>query len=393
MKDKKIKIGFISKKKPSDKKVWSGTTYQLYKNISSIDNVEVIWIPAEDTFFRKIILLPFTLRSKLLRKNHSSYFTFVSKFFCKNINKKLVSEVDLLFVPTQTLFFAYLETNKPIIYLTDASFKQIYNYYECFSNFSKMNVKQSNLIHQKAYEKAWRIIVSSNWAKNSLVNDYCINTRKVEVIEFGANIDNIMSQDVATDSENMTTCLNILFLGVDWIRKGGDIAVETVKFLNEMGINSCLHIVGVSVPDQYKNDKYIKEYGFLNKNKEEESNLLKEIISKSHVLILPSKAECSAIALCEASAYGLPSFAYDTGGLSNYVINSKNGYLLNLSATGKDFALKIKEVVFDKNELDSLRQNCFEIYKQKLNWNVWTTKFAKLLDEFEVLQTDNETKY
>ena len=387
MKGNKIKIGFISKKIPSDKKAWSGTIYQIYKNIKSIDNVEVVWIIAEDTIFRKIVLLPFTLLSKLQKKNHSSYFTFVSKFYCKSTNKKLIAEVDLLFVPTQTLFFAYLKTNKPIIYLTDTTFKQIHNYYECFSNFSQFNIKQSNLIHQKAYDKAWKIIAASNWTKDSLINDYNINSSKIEVIEFGANIENIMSLDKVVTSENIEKCLNILFLGVEWDRKGGEIAVETISHLNEMGINSCLHIVGLSVPDQHKNKEYIKEYGFLDKNKEEDSNLLKDIIVKSHLLLLPSKAECAGIVFCEASAYGLPSFAYDTGGVSNYVVNSKNGYLLKLNATGKDFAIKIKEVLYDNNELESLRQNCFDIYNQKLNWKVWTSKFEKLLQEYETFKT------
>ena len=379
MKDKKIKIGFISKKKPSDQNSWSGTIYQLYKNISSIDNVEIVWIRAETGFFRKIIRFPFRLYSKLQGKKYSSYFTCVARFCCMNINKKLIKEVDMLFVPKECLFFAYLETNKPIIYLTDSTFKQIYNYYECFSNFSQVNIKQSNLIHQKAYDKAWKIIAPSNWTRNSLINDYNINSNKIEVIEFGANIDNVISMD--RHSRSFDKCLNILFLGVEWDRKGGEIAVEAVRILNEMGFNSCLHIVGVSVPDQYKSKEYIKEYGFLNKNKEAENNLLRDVIAKSHLLLLPSKAECAGIVFCEASAYGLPSFAYDTGGVSNYVINGKNGYLLNPSATGADFALKIKEVIFDKNELDSLRKSCFEIYSQQLNWTVWTIKFEKLLKE------------
>ncbi|GJD17235.1 hypothetical protein RIVM261_021910 [Rivularia sp. IAM M-261] len=38
----------------------------------------------------------------------------------------------------------------------------------------------------------------------------------------------------------------LLFIGVDWVRKGGDIALEVVKELNENGLDStestCIHL-------------------------------------------------------------------------------------------------------------------------------------------------------
>lgn len=384
-----IKIGFISKRKPEDKKVWSGTTYRIFKSISSINNVEIVWIPAEDTFFRKLILMPIRLRSKLLRKNYSQYYVPVAKLFNKSINEKLLDQVDLLFVATQSLYFAYLNTDKPIFFLTDTTFKQIHNYYHEFTNFSNLNIKHSNLIHQRAYDKAYKIIAASDWTRDSLMSDYHIEPKKIEVIEFGANLDEKDIQNVVAEKKDISECLNVLFLGVDWERKGGAIAVDTVRILNEMGIKANLSIVGVGIRYEHQNIDYVTEYGFLDKRKEEDYKLLVKIVNQSHILLLPSKAECAGIVFCEASACGIPSFAYDTGGVSNYVINSKNGYLLDIHATGKDFAIKIKEVVYTNNELDTLSKSCQELYKEKLNWGVWTKKFEALLQECELPSTRN----
>ncbi len=41
----------------------------------------------------------------------------------------------------------------------------------------------------------------------------------------------------------------LLFVGVDWYRKGGDRAVEAARILNEGGLPTELHVVG-SAPDR-----------------------------------------------------------------------------------------------------------------------------------------------
>lgn len=388
----KIKIGFVSKRDSQDKSVWSGIIYRVYKCLASLDNVEIVWIPAENTIFRKLILMPFTLRSKLLGRNYSRYYVPVAKLLNRSIDKELLAQVDVLFVASQSLYFAYLDTNKPIFFLTDATFKQIHNYYHDFANFSNLNIKHSNLIHQRAYDNAYKIIAASDWTRDSLINDYNVESKKIEVIEFGANIDEEDIQDVIIEKNDVSDCLNILFLGVDWERKGGKVAVDTVRILNEMGVKANLSIVGTCIRYEHQNIDYVTEYGFLDKRKEEDYKLLVKIINQSHILLLPSKAECAGIVFCEASAYGIPSFAYDTGGVSNYVINSKNGYLLDIHATGEDFALKIKEVVYTNHELDSLRKSCQELYKEKLNWGVWTKKFETLLNECELLSIKNNNE-
>ena len=65
-------------------------------------------------------------------------------------------------------------------------------------------------------------------------------TDKISVLEFGANI----TTQSYNKSQKKDQALHILFLGVDWQRKGGDIAIETCKILNAQGIKSIIHIIG-----------------------------------------------------------------------------------------------------------------------------------------------------
>ena len=65
------------------------------------------------------------------------------------------------------------------------------------------------------------------------------------------------------------------------------------------------------------------------------------IIQQSHCLLISTKAECSAIAFSESSVNGLPIFTYNTGGVSNFVENGKNGYMLPLGSSGQKFGKKL----------------------------------------------------
>lgn len=371
---KKITVGFISQSSPDDKFAWSGTSYKLYESLSKI--AEVVWIPAKSSLIFYLYRFYYNMIAKFSGKNYSIMHTHLGASYISNrIDKSRIVNCDILFCFNSPLLFK-LHTNKPIIYLADATFQCLYDYYDTFSNFFKANVKEGNLIERVALNKASHIVYSSNWAKNSAINDYGIVEDKISVIEFGANID---EKNIIKHINGRKEILHILFLGVEWERKGEDIAVETCRILNEKGIKSTLHIVGIKeLPKKYMDEPIINNIGFLNKNNPQEYAKLVEVIANSDILLLPTKAECAGVAFSEASANQLPIFTYDTGGIANYVENGVNGYRLDLSCGAKEFANKIISTL-DNDELDNLRLGCKKMYSEKLNWNVWTTKVEEIL--------------
>lgn len=369
----KIKVGYLTSSDPQDKKAWSGLTYQFYKNLC--DNYEVVWIPIRRSFWGQRYMKIIKILGKIYGKSFTPHFTFPARMMAKKVNKKLLDSVDLIFAPVASTCVAYLKTDKPIVTLSDTAFSLMVDYY--YFNLSYFNIKEGNKIEQLAASKSAHIIVSSDWAKKAYIEHYSIPKEKVSVVEFGANIDGI--ELIKNTNNKINGPLNILFLGVEWERKGGAIAAECVITLNQLDIEAILYVVGTNVPPEYLKYDFIKSVGFLNKNKEVEYQKLREIIAGSDILLLPTRAECAGVAFSEASAYGLPIFTYDTGGITNYVVNGKNGYRLSLSATGNSFALKIKECI-ENNELPSLRKGCEDIYNSNLNWNVWTEKVRIIID-------------
>ncbi len=375
-----MKIGFISRFNPIDRRASSGTTFQMWQALK-MRGYEMEWIEIREGLLYRIIRCMLSIFSRITNTKTKIEYTKIGAFLEANsISRTKIRNNDLLIGAFCSGAISCLKTDSPIIYFSDATFNLLDGYYFC--NLSKISIDAGNIIEKRALDNATSIVVSSNWARDSVVNDYDINESKVDVIEFGANIDdeNIKIDNIVRTPANKKP-LQLIFIGVDWVRKGGEIAVNTLDWLNSNGINSELHVIGIKdLPKAHSQNKKVINHGFLNKNIPSEYSLLTEILTGGDLLIFPTIRECAGIVFCEASAYGLPIFSHNTGGTSNYVIEGVNGHLLELGSSGEDFGNKIKDCI-DDGSLFSMKRTARMLYKSNLNWNTWSEKVSEIVEK------------
>ena len=176
--------------------------------------------------------------------------------------------------------------------------------------------------------------------------------------------------------------INILFSGVEWERKGGDIAVETVSLLRKKGLDAHLLIVGIKdLPSQYKGVDYIDYWGFLDKNNSDEYKKYIEAYKQSNLFLLPTKAECAGIVFSESAGFGLPCYTFATGGTTNYVINDYNGYAFPLGSIPQVFADRIYDDI-RQGKMKDYHENALILYKNKLSWEAWAIRFKELMNKY-----------
>lgn len=376
---RKLRIGFLSQFDPMDRKASSGTSYKMAEQIAKIGDIE--WIPIELTKTGRNLCRIQIYANKFFKKKLMIRMTeFGSRHLYKPLHEAELKKYDIIVAFFCSDVLANIKTETPIIYFTDATFPAMLDYYPDFSNLWKFNREEGNKVESRAIKNATHTIFSSDWARNSAITDCGGLSEKTSVVEFGPNIDD---KDIISSIRTYKHqgILKLLFLGVDWDRKGGSKAIEACRWLNVNGIRAELTVIGIPTLPQEINDlPFVKNIGFLNKNNPTEYKRLTDIIGESHLLILPTKNECSAIAFAEASAYGLPIITHDTGGISNYVENGYNGYRLPLSSSPEDFGGKILEIIENK-QLEKLSENAITLYKQKLNYNVWREKVGQLINK------------
>lgn len=365
-----MKIAFLHVNDIKNKLVWSGAPYSMYKEFKKSDNEVIILKPIPAVFLFLIKVL-YKIKSILTGKNFLNFMnrelSLVTSWW---FGKQNLNDYDLLIVPAGSSIIARLETTTPIIYVTDVTFKVNAGYNTGFMNLHNNSIEDANSIEYEAFNKASIIAVPSNWAYNSVLNDYDIDPSKVIITEFGANFDILPTRARALDRNYNTNHLKLLFIGRVWKNKGGDIAYETFKILKERGLNVSITFVG-SVPPYEISDNNVRIFPFLDKNNNKHAEILSNLYLESHFHILPTRSDAFGMVFCEASAHGLPSISTDTGGVSNAVRNEENGYCLSPDAKAEEYADLIQNIWQDKEKYRNLVLSSRNTYEKVLNWTVW----------------------
>lgn len=368
----------------NDKKEWSGTVYHSLHALENagyvVDYVNVLGGYRED-FIDKLWVRYWCWIADHLKKN----VRFDESFYTTRMMRRALSKIDysgydIIFVPTDMCIVSALpaRVRQKIVHLVDAPVQSLFEYYTEFSNLTRQNRFEASILTKLAFRRADLIIASSEWCKEESIKHCGIAPDKIAVVEFGANIDNADIPEIKHEYDSSKP-LRVYWSGVNWVRKGGDVAFDCCRELIKRGYQIEFHITGMKeLSKEIKDLPWVYNHGFLNKNNPEEYQRLIDIMSNQDIFLFPSRAECSSIAVCEANAFGLPCFVYDTGGTANYVVNGKNGCVHSLNAKGVDFADSIVAIL-NENSLIKMSENAHKIYDKKLNWDSWGERVAGLL--------------
>lgn len=376
-----MKIAYITKYDALDIHYWSGTGYYISKTLENQNNIldYINSVEIREPLFHK------TKRHylKLLKRNYSYFRTIqYANEVVKLIAPKIKSDSDIIFSPG-SIPLALLEIEKPKVIYTDACFAGIINFYKEFSDLPLKVIEQGHYLEKKALDSASLILYSSDWAADTAIKYYNINPNKIKVIPFGANIENDInfSEIKSIVLERSRSVCNLLFIGVDWKRKGGQIALETARLLNKEGLKTKLHIVGVRNLPIENLPEFAENHGFISKTTLEGRETLSKLFCQSHFLIVPSRAEAYGLVFAEASSYGLPSLATSVGGIPTVVTDDVNGKLFSLFSNANEYASYVHTMFMDASKYQNLAFSSFYEYKKRLSWSAAGETIQKNLSD------------
>jgi glycosyltransferase involved in cell wall biosynthesis len=236
-------------------------------------------------------------------------------------------------------------------------------------------------MEELALQKCKLAIYSSDWAAKSAIHDYGADPTKVKVVPFGANIESELTFETVKDAieSRPTDCCKLLFLGVDWVRKGGDIAYQVAQKLNQSGLKTELTIVGCQPLVDEPLPDFVKSLGFISKSTVEGKKQIQNLILESHFLILPSLADCTPIVFCEANSLGVPCLSTTVGGIPTMIHNDVNGRLFHENADISEYCEYISRLFSNYSDYKNLALSSFNEYQSRLNWSVAGKTVQELL--------------
>ena len=183
--------------------------------------------------------------------------------------------------------------------------------------------------------------------------------------------------------------LKLLFVGLDWVRKGGDIVVQTLDMLRQRGVEAELTLVG-RPPKSLQGHPGVCIAGFLDKNRPRDAIKLTRLYTKAHLLLLPSRADCTPMVVAEAMAHGTPVIGTETGGLASLLGGAGTGKLLPPSAAPQDWVAAIQQCTTQPEAYAMLSEAAFDRASTALLWSHWADRMhgialeARLCNPLEV---------
>jgi glycosyltransferase involved in cell wall biosynthesis len=261
---------------------------------------------------------------------------------------------------------AYTPSVQPIALYTDVMITP--DYAERFTPASRLarlspiSLHLARRVIRRALANAALCVFPAQWAADSAQHYAKTALRKphITIVPFGANVDDPGQVDRLFPRDS----LDMLFIGKDWQRKGGAIAIEAAQVLRQRGIPARLHIVGAT-PNVSSPDVVI---GMLDKAIDSHRKQLDSLFRTCDVLMLPTQSEGSVIVPMEAAAYGMPTLAYDAIGVTPSVLNGQSGLLLPIGAPPKAFADVLQNWYTNPESYTFLSQGARAHYERSANW-------------------------
>ena len=380
-----MKVLYLSHHKVNDINASSGTVYHVL-NMLKTCGYDVVVI--DDLKISKAIKLLLKVVYSLLRKKTLiEREPLVLKSFARQIKKKTKNiHYDIIFSPS-SLYYSYYKGSKPQVFYTDATFGGLIDYYLDSSNYTKRCLKNGFEQENLALKHCDMAIYASDWARETAIKIHDANPQKCYVVNRGANIRNIISVQNIEEiimsrniSKEKKKC-QMMFLGADWNRKGGDFGLEVVKILNKsFGIETVYVVVGCSPSVMPENKDYVEVVGYLDKSQKANYEKLEAIFKTSDFFLLPTRKECQGISYAEASSWALPVIATNTGGVSGIVKNKINGLLFELEDSPYYYAEKIYEYIKDPARYVSLAKSSFDFFYKYLTWESVGDRIKGIID-------------
>jgi glycosyltransferase involved in cell wall biosynthesis len=375
-----MKAAFVTEGDPFDVRRWSGLYYYIAKALADQGIVVDPIGPLHRKYETLLKCKEAVFRYGFRRRHPRDREPVIAKHYARQILERLRPDHDFVF-SVGTLAIPYLDCPQPIFFWSDATFDTIVDFYPMYSNLARETIRTGNALEEAALRRSRLAIYSSDWAAASAISRYGMDPQRVAVVPFGSNLDIEVSHaeaEAAVAARDDALC-RLLFIGVEWERKGGPLTIEIAKALNESGRRAELDVVG-PWPRGEEAPPFVNRLGFVDKGTREGQEQLRQLLLRSHFLLLPSRAECSAVVLSEAAAHAVPVVATNVGGLPTIVRDGINGMLFERDASALEYAIYIDSVLSLPDRYRQLALSSYAEWCRRLNWQVGGAAVRALIE-------------
>jgi glycosyltransferase involved in cell wall biosynthesis len=332
---------------------------QLKKNFTGfeIDILDVADLVKDDTssFKNKLYLAAEYGVDILRRKKYWQDWAIVTSYMFRVIKKRVQEYArgkNYVFTfQTQSLFDGSLEGVPHFLY-TDSTVLAN-RQYPGLSPENYMKSASWMKFEKQTYQNAAVNFTFSQNQSDSIIKDYGINAAKVVCVYAGSNT----PPPIGKSHDYSTKC--ILFVGVNWERKGGPVLEQAFKQVLVKHPDASLTIVGCSPTVNTPNTHIIGRIPL---------QQVEAYYNKAAIFCMPTRQEPFGIAFIEAMQRRLPVVSSIIGAVPEIVINNKSGLLYHPDDV-EGFAAGLTYLLDNPSVCNELGETGYRRYEEYYTWD------------------------
>lgn len=198
-----------------------------------------------------------------------------------------------------------ISTEAPVVTFEDMTVAQARRQGDpAYEAISDAAVARWRARQQRTYERCRGCCAASNWAADSIRDDYGIPDSKIHVVGFGHNVEmEKPDRDWGTP--------RFLWVGADWSRKNGAAILEAFRQVRSGHPEATLDLVGAH-PEVDQDG--VTGHGRLALGSAQGQREYADLLRRSTCYVMPSSYEPLGIAYIDAATAGMPSIGTASGG-------------------------------------------------------------------------------
>ena len=380
-----MKVAYVSILSAEDPNTWSGLNFSI-ANCLRREGIDVTLVGPLYNPPRAFLS---KARSKFRQVTSGRQFlwtrhTRLLRAYSREVARRLAYlECDVIFSPgTEAVAYLPHHVRTPVVLWTDASIGSMVDYYPWYRGLAPQCLAEAMECDTRVLRRAALACYTSEWAADAAIKLHGAQRDRVAVVPFGPNLaSTVRKTEIAgLVSSRLRFPWKFLLVGVDWERKGGDLALAIVGELNRRGFPSELNVVGCHPPRTRAVPPYLKLHGFVNRQDESGRTRLTAFFRDSTFFLLPSLADATPVVYCEAMAHALPCIGTWTGGIPSVVRDGITGHLPQPGASVDEYVRRILEST-DPIRYEAMARAAQHDSATRLNWDSSGARLKELLEE------------
>lgn len=316
-------VVMYSENRKNPKNTWSGTSYSLRQALA--ENVELFFV---DLHEGKLLRLLDLLSIKIGKKHQSYVFGPIhdkllqikANFLLRKYKNIPVLEIANE-VKIRSPYYLYQDLSLVVLPEIQTSLKEkgILSCGGLRMELSDGEMKRKIRVQKDIYFSATNSFFMGKWVEKRMRKIYPEISDRFLSVGGGIN-----KEFVEKNKSNNSKEKIILFVGIDFERKGGRIVLDAFEILKNKISNVKLVIVGPQKESVSDRDiDGVEILGNIDRKK------LSEIFSEAALFCMPSEFEAYGLVFPEALSFGVPCIGRNAYEMQYFIKEGVNGYLLN----------------------------------------------------------------